>query len=340
MIMDRILPFFSVIIPVYNVSRFLPMCVESIRKQTFDNFELILVDDGSTDGSSDLCDEYMSTDKRIHVIHIPNGGVVNARITGVGKARGEYIVCVDSDDWLDDHYLKKCKSIIDAHHVDVISCGYSIYKNGRNRNIYSKYKTGKYDREDIITEIYPVLVEDERGSSFTRTVWAKCFKKSLYQPIQEGIDTRLTVMEDVPCSILIIAHAKDMFILNECLYYYRVNEDSQTRNDNPIPWEEPLLVADNIRDGLRDIDWNFKNQIERIIVHGLFNVISSHFIFLDSYKEKKKTITTIINNYKEYPESINRVKYGMTIRGRLGVELLKKRWYLPFLIYGKARVKL
>ena len=100
------MPLISVIVPVYNVARYLPRCLESLINQTYKNIEIILVDDGSTDGSGDICDEYAASDDRVRVFHIPNGGVSNARNLALDNSFGEYITFVDSDDWINDTWLE------------------------------------------------------------------------------------------------------------------------------------------------------------------------------------------------------------------------------------------
>ena len=91
----------SVVVPVYNVKAYLEKCINSILNQTYENLEIIIVDDGSTDGSSDICDQFLKKDNRVFVIHKENGGVVSARQAGIDKAKGEYVIAIDSDDWIE-----------------------------------------------------------------------------------------------------------------------------------------------------------------------------------------------------------------------------------------------
>ncbi|MDX8414736.1 glycosyltransferase family 2 protein [Intestinicryptomonas porci] len=121
--------FFSIIVPVYNVEKFLPQCVESVLAQTFGDFELVLVDDGSPDGSGKICDQYAAKDARVVVRHIPNGGVSRARNVGLDAARGQWCVFVDSDDWLDPDFLQKNFEAISANeNVDFVISGMRYLK--------------------------------------------------------------------------------------------------------------------------------------------------------------------------------------------------------------------
>ena len=111
---------FSVIVPVYNVEDYLDKCIISILGQDYNDFEIILIDDGSTDKSGMICDEYQSKDERIHVVHKSNNGLSSARNTGIKEAKGDYLVFVDSDDWIDSNSLSAFDRIISMHHPEVI----------------------------------------------------------------------------------------------------------------------------------------------------------------------------------------------------------------------------
>ena len=144
-------PFFSIVIPVYNTVKELRRCVDSVMTQTFADFELILVDDGSTDGSGVLCDELSAEDSRIKTIHRENGGCSEARNTGVRNATGDYMLFVDSDDmWDDTNALCDIYGIVRDNPVDVVCFGVSIYnENG-----------------ELVKTRKPVLTEDAAGNKF------------------------------------------------------------------------------------------------------------------------------------------------------------------------------
>ena len=107
-------PTISVIVPVYNTEKYLPRCIESVLAQTFVDWEMLLIDDGSTDASGSICDEYAAKDERIRVFHKENGGVSSARNLGLDNAQGEWITFVDSDDWIEENFLKSFDGNLDA----------------------------------------------------------------------------------------------------------------------------------------------------------------------------------------------------------------------------------
>ena len=122
----------SVIVPVYNVSRFLPECIESVINQTYGDFELILVDDGSTDGSGIICDNYASKDNRIIVLHKTNGGLTSARNAGLSTASGEWIMHLDGDDWIEPDMLFEFVATADREKADLVEGSFrKVWDNGK-----------------------------------------------------------------------------------------------------------------------------------------------------------------------------------------------------------------
>ncbi|MDE7337465.1 MAG: glycosyltransferase, partial [Clostridia bacterium] len=154
---------FSVVVPVYNIEKYLKKCIDSLISQTYSNLQIILVDDGSTDSSSAICDEYAIKDERITVVHKENEGLISARQAGALRANGDYIACVDGDDWLDERYFQNFASIIDEFSPDIVCCS-NFASDGEvfsPANIY--IKEGFYGKSDIEEKIFPFLIEDEYG---------------------------------------------------------------------------------------------------------------------------------------------------------------------------------
>ena len=149
---------FSVIIPIYNVEDYLERCIESVLAQTFADYELILVDDGSTDNCSAICDQYAEKDSRIKVIHKKNGGLVSARQAGVRIAEGEYVFNLDGDDAFCPDALESARQIIADVHPDIISFSYRHYTDGELGNVIEDLMDeGLYNKKQIETHISPKL---------------------------------------------------------------------------------------------------------------------------------------------------------------------------------------
>lgn len=141
------MPLVSVIIPVYNTEKYLNQCINSVLAQTLSDIEVLLIDDGSTDGSGKICDDYARKDKRIHIIHTSNQGVSHARNRGLDQAKGEYISFIDSDDWIDPDMIATLYRLIQTHHADLSTCGYiiedengSVIYNIKEKAIYTLNK--------------------------------------------------------------------------------------------------------------------------------------------------------------------------------------------------------
>ena len=148
----------SIVVPVYKVEKYLNRCVDSILNQTYTDFECILVDDGSPDKCGQICDEYAELDKRIRVIHKENGGLSDARNVGIDAAKGEYILFVDSDDWIHPQLIELTLKIIIKEKADVVSYDYKKVNNAGNLPFYDvDEEIGKvttYSREYIIENLY------------------------------------------------------------------------------------------------------------------------------------------------------------------------------------------
>lgn len=139
--MDKI----SVIVPIYNVEKYLNKCIDSIVNQTYKNLEIILIDDGSTDGSGDICDEYAGRDMRIKVFHQENKGVVAARKVGIKNATGEYIGFVDGDDYIDSNMFAELYHLINKKEADIVSSGWKREYRGSEAVLYDNFQEGVYD---------------------------------------------------------------------------------------------------------------------------------------------------------------------------------------------------
>ena len=177
---------FSVIVPIYCVEKCLNQCVDSILNQSYKDFELILVDDGSPDNCSAICDEYAQKDSRIKVIHKENGGLVSARKAGVEVANGDYVICVDGDDWLHTQCLECYFKILTENPVDIIvsNSEYSFEDETQNRRGNLPYRQGLYQKADIEKEIFPLLIQSEYAKYFAPSVWAKAYRAELYKKMQ------------------------------------------------------------------------------------------------------------------------------------------------------------
>ena len=327
---------FSIVVPIYNVENYLEDCINSVLNQTFDSFELILVDDGSTDKSSSICDLYEKKDKRIKVIHKGNGGLVSARKAGISIAKGEYAVCLDSDDWIEENHLLELSKVIAEYSPDVICFShFEVCEETKIRRNIS-FRKGMYSKEDIEKEIYPYLIQTPQGTAFPPTIWAKAYKTGLYKEEQLQVDDRIKIGEDVACTIPCVAKACSMFIIDKTLYCYRRNNISMTKNKKPFSWDVPELIELHLRKRIQTNTANLQDQISRRTVHSLINVVKTQFYKNDKYTAITKEIKKEVNR-PTYKKSLkdSQLKKGSLIS--ICRFFLVHNIYFPFYILSKIR---
>lgn len=204
-------PKISIIVPVYNVEKYLHRCIDSILNQTFTNFELLLIDDGSTDTSSRICDEYVKKDNRIRVFHKKNGGVSSARNVGLNNATGEWIAFVDSDDRVDDIWLEKYNDNIDID-TDIIFQGY-VREEKNNKQLFFYYDNpNQKGTKDIISEL-------EQRDLFGWT-WIKIFKANIIRKHNLRFNENISMSEDLIFTLEFCLHINRIKVLSSTTYHY------------------------------------------------------------------------------------------------------------------------
>ena len=206
----------SVIVPIYNVEKYLRKCIDSISNQTYRNLEIILVDDGSPDNCGKICDEYAKEDKRIRVIHKKNGGLSDARNAGIDIATGKYITFIDSDDYIENDYVNYLYDLIKKYNCDISICAYKL-KVEDKINDFGK----KYCEEKMTTEKCLERMLCERG--FTVSAWAKMYKSDLFNDVRFPIGK---ICEDNGTTYKLIKKCKNIIYGNIGKYIYIVRDDS------------------------------------------------------------------------------------------------------------------
>lgn len=215
----------SIVVPIYNTKDYLKQCIDSILTQSFEDIELILVDDGSTDGSSDICDEYARIDRRVRVYHEENSGPMSSRKLGVEKAVGDYVTFVDADDFVAaSSYALAMEDM--SKGVDVISFDIMRYfDEDRIQMDRDLYKEGVYSKDEIVKEIYPSMIWDAEQDSYglDPALWNKMFKRSLLMNQFESdvCEKRFHYGEDAAIVYPLMMNADTLSIHHEAYYYHR-----------------------------------------------------------------------------------------------------------------------
>lgn len=216
----------SIIVPVYNVEEYLENCIESILNQTFKDFELILVDDGSIDNSSDICDEYEGKDSRIRVIHKINGGLSSARNAGLEIACGKYIGFIDSDDSIHPRMYEILYDLIQTHNADISCCDYERTDTLINCNYeeIDSYEVIEMDNIQAVNSLYNM------DTAIVLVVaWNKLYRKELFKDIRYEIGK---IHEDEFIAHKLLYNSRKTIYTNSKLYYYLQREGSITAKES------------------------------------------------------------------------------------------------------------
>ena len=236
---------FSIIVPVYNVEKYISRCIQSVLKQDYQDWELILIDDGSKDTSGEICEEYAKSDNRIKVIHQLNSGVSVARNTGLNIATGDYIIFADSDDWLDSNLLANYKSILEADSYDMVACDcYNVQVIGEEEYVEPGNKwRGNGNR--LLSEkelFYTVLY-------CSATLWNKTFKRDIIYGVK--FNEKMTFAEDTDFLVSVLFRIKKAWITDYKGYYYFVNRQGN-------------VVSEEINERFIELLKNCKNIYDKL----------------------------------------------------------------------------
>ena len=298
----------NIIVPVYNVLEYISKCVESILVQSYRRIEIILVDDGSTDGSGDKCEEFALKDKRVVVIHQDNSGVVTARKIGIQRARGVYISFVDADDWIEPDMIEKLVDRIGE--ADVISAGVD-WEEKRGYHITKKdlfSGTFRSDSKRGMDEIYRRMIydlENDIPKPLTTWMWNKLYKKELVTRTYSIVDKKVTFSEDTIFIYGLYLNCSSAVFVDDVVYHYCYRENSACHpKDSEMPQKvgqvysilfqhlmgidnEYLLVA-QLRRWL--LDQYYKVLNERTGIDASSGRVIRYFMNTDSLKDKRIVI--------------------------------------------------
>jgi len=255
--------FFSVIVPIYRVEAYLRQCVDSVLGQSFGDFELILVDDGSPDACPGICDEYAAADARVRVIHKANGGPCSARKAGLREAGGEYVVYVDGDDWLDRDALEYLHSVIQESRADVVlPARRHEYADGA-RLVRECLAKGLYRGDALEKQVYPLILMDENMDHLGYQQIGLAIRRALLFPCQMAVEDDLRLGEDLVCMIAVYRSMGSMFVCGRAVYHYRIREGSLSRRFDGDMYGQLLRLLCELRRMVPEAGDDFSERIDR-----------------------------------------------------------------------------
>ena len=291
----------SVIVPVYNVEKYLERCVESIIKQTYQNHEIILVNDGSTDGSGELCDRMALKDKRIITLHQKNGGSVLARRRGLEAATGEYMAFVDSDDWIEENMYASLLDIMLRTGADFVhSDCYHEFETGVIREEIRYAGKNLYDeRDDKADILYDSIFSENRRKKINQSIWSKLFKTEFARFCFYKIPEEQCIGEDLLFLCECIINSKKIAISYQSFYHYLLRKDSMIHCIDEDRLAEISLLYLNLKKVLKsygyfkrfdaDLKRWFNMEICNLLKSGIFKleIVKYQFGKIDLVKDKK-----------------------------------------------------
>ncbi|MBQ6464052.1 MAG: glycosyltransferase family 2 protein [Pseudobutyrivibrio sp.] len=265
----------SIIVPVYNVERYLDKCIQSIIGQDFEDFELILIDDGSTDGSGELCDKWAVKDERVIVYHKQNGGLISAWKYGLNKSKGDYIGFVDADDWIDSNMYSCLINSAIRTNADIVMTSLVWEYVYTNKKTYEKqfFPAGCYNFMMKHELIYPFLFRGDhykkRGISASRVT--KLYRRELLIDNIKYFNDKLTIGEDLVTTFASVINAKTIYIIDDFNpYHYNIHNYSMINTINNDRYTQIELLYESLSIINENADYDFSGQIYTDFIHLLF----------------------------------------------------------------------
>lgn len=336
----------SIIVPIYNVEKYLDRSIQTLMKQTLQEIEIILVNDGSTDSSLEICKKYAQLDKRIYIIDKENGGVSSARNSGLEAANGEYIAFCDPDDYVElDMYESMYKKIIDTN-ADICISNYIVENNKGMKGIYNFINKEVLDEDEILNEvIMPMIaaetIDKKEFMGDFRSPWIYLYKLSVIQDNNLTFNINLPIGEDMVFNLSYLIKIKRLATLSRCTYHYCINSQSATKKYREDWWG----IHKNLIKEIETITSYYKENQgikQRMNVFKIIYIIEA--ISQEAHKDNPKTYRQInkklkgIVNDSLIIKSIEEYDYAhLKIHKKIWFLLIKIKWVQPLYYYYKLR---
>lgn len=284
----------SIVIPIYNVENYVEKCLNSVIRQTYNNIEIILIDDGSKDKSKEICDSYARKDKRINVIHKENRGVSSARNTGIEAAKGNYITFIDSDDYIDEDYIEKLYGLCIKNNSDIVICG--VKDEDCDGNIVKQSKEIKVNlnKKDFLKELL-------NQQYFFTVCWAKFYKRDIIGNIR--FNENMKIAEDFDFLYRLLDNVHNVYVdTTEKMYHFLMREGSATKSGFNADWQKEIELCQKIVDDVSS-KWT---DLEKYAIKRYFNAVMSCMIMVLKSNSEKNDIKYLREKLKKYKEKIKK----------------------------------
>lgn len=337
------MPVFSIVVPVYNMEAYLDRCIQSVLSQDFTDFELLIIDDGSNDGSAILSDSYVSFDKRVRVVHKNNGGLVSARKAGIFEARGTYIIWVDADDWIEPSTLRLLyENAVSPYGPDAVIYGAQHVFEDNKREILPCYaEPGYYDREKMEKDILPNMIYYDKKpfcqGLFNPMACNKMYRTSILRECYCR-DERIRMGEDAAFVFEALYRSQSLVIIEEVFYdYYKGNETSITSTYDADRFINNRILNNYIASRLANKTFWLDEQINALRAYLLFMAIFHEARYGISFNKSCKHISTSIRRTNATTDIS---KKGLPWSARFFLSLVSKGLLPLALFLAKIAVKI
>jgi len=336
----------SIIVPVFNSKNYLPKCIKSLIDQSYKNIEIILIDDGSTDGSGEICDEYAKKEKRIKVIHKKNSGPAAARNTGIENAKGKFIFFIDADDFIENDALYWLMKSVNQHKAEIIIGDFINIKNGRveQRHDLSFPVNKLLSKQDLISYSRLYLKKPNKYLLFAFS-WGRLFRSSIIKENNIFFNEKLHTFEDVAFNFDYLKYANAAFFVKKTIYNHRTydNYSSATRSisDNPnklFGYKQALV---NIS---RFLEKNITDEeIKKEVGHAyiFLTIIQLVRICGQITNTNKKKIFQLIQEVINDSSLRNNLKYYSPLKGdsKILPVLIKLKFVWPIILFCQFKAR-
>lgn len=334
---------FSIVVPIYNIEPYLECCVLSLINQDYDDYEIILVDDGSKDNCPTICDRFASKCNKVRVIHKENGGLVSARNSGVAVAKGEYIGYVDGDDWVEPNLLSKIASYLEENEVDVVNFNFYNNIDGNDEKEPQCDFSGYFNRERLEQEVYPSLICNLKASFFhfgvIPAVWCKFYNAEL---LKQNLCTNLNISfgEDVACSYFCLLGAQSVLFIKDYLYHYRRNRTSMTKSYSTKMFHNSNQLLVYMDQKLVITEYQMQKQYEEYRRFVLFKCILNEARAQAPVKEKAKRLEEKLRvfDWMPYIDRMNVTQYPIAYKVFFG--LVKSKQYSLLMLLSSILLRI
>ncbi len=282
----------SIIVPIYNVEKYLERCVDSLINQTYRDIEIVLVDDGSPDGCPAMCDEFAKADPRIKVVHKQNGGVSSARNAGVDNATGDLIAFVDPDDYVEYDFLEFLYSLMTQNDADISACGVlEVYPSGKTSMQWDDKTLTVFDRREAMERMC-------YNEGFYITLWDKLYKRELFEGVRFP-DGKL--FEDTGTTYKIVHNANKIVMCHEPKYYYVMAPNSITTSKFKMSKLDYVEMADNMAEFINTHYDGLESATLRKQMHACFSTLTQ---LVNSRVRNKEVEKLLISRIKKSKKSM------------------------------------